>query len=68
MTKYTTCAGDTWDLIAYRLLGSCKYTELLINANRQFVDVFIFPAGVELNIPDITQEESAKVNVPPWMR
>lgn len=67
MHKYTTVSGDTWDLIAFRQLGSCQYTELLINANRKHIDKFIFRAGVELLIPDI-EEEQKKISLPPWRR
>lgn len=62
---YTTTAGDMWDLIAFKTLGDCKYVETLINANRQYLSTFIFDAGIELKIPDITQETKA-VNLPPW--
>ena len=64
---YTTCAGDMWDLIAFKTLGDCKYVEELINANRKHVETFIFPAGVELIIPDI-KKEPKPVNLPPWRR
>lgn len=62
---YTTIAGDMWDLIAYKTLGDCKYVETLINANREYLDTFIFDAGIELEIPDVTTEQKA-VNLPPW--
>lgn len=67
MHKYTTVSGDTWDLIAFRQLGSCQYTELLINANRNHIDKFIFRAGTELIIPDIEKEQK-KISLPPWRR
>ena len=65
MKTYTTKNGDTFDLIAYQQLGSCQYVEKLINANRQFVDVYIFDAGVELVIPDIDDEKKTK-KLPAW--
>ena len=64
---YKTVSGDTWDLIAFRQLGSCDYTEVLINANRNHIDKFIFRAGVELIIPDIEIEQK-KTSLPPWRR
>ena len=64
---YVTIDGDMWDAIAYKTLGSCNYTEALINANREHIETFIFPAGVELVIPDI-EEEQKVVNLPPWRR
>lgn len=62
---YTTKQGDTFDLIAWKVLGSCNYVESLINANREHVDTFIFSAGVELTIPDI-EEETKSTTRPPW--
>lgn len=62
---YTTVSGDTWDLISYKQLGSCKYTERLINANRAYVSTVIFKAGVELTLPPIT-EETKTAKLPPW--
>lgn len=62
---YTTKNGDTFDLIAYNELGSCKYVEKLINANRKYVDVYIFDAGTELIIPDIDDEKKTK-KLPAW--
>lgn len=67
MSKYLTVQGDTFDLIAFKTLGSCNYVEKLINANRDHIETFIFEAGVELNIPDIEEEKKA-VNLPPWKR
>ena len=67
MSSYTTCAGDTFDFIAWKVLGSCDYVEALINSNREHVGTFIFSAGVELTVPDI--EEEIKVTTrPPWKR
>ncbi|MBR2518375.1 MAG: tail protein X [Selenomonadaceae bacterium] len=59
-----TRSGDTWDLISYRELGSCRHTEKLINKNRKHVDTLIFAAGVELELPDVTNER--KSALPPW--
>lgn len=64
---YRTVAGDMWDAIAYKTLGSCKYTEQLINANRNHIETFIFSAGVELTIPEIT-EETQITDLPAWRR
>lgn len=63
---YTTIQGDLWDFIAYRELGSCKYMDKLIDANRQYVDVAAFNAGTVLTIPDI--ESSTSTTLPPWRR
>lgn len=60
----TTRLGDTFDTVAFRELGSCRHTEKLINANRAHVDTVIFKAGVELELPDVTNER--KLKLPPW--
>lgn len=66
MKIYTTTSGDMFDLIAFKILGDCKYTEKLINANRDKIENFIFSAGENLKIPDISKE---KINIlPPWKR
>ena len=63
---YTTVAGDLWDYIAYREMGSCQYMNLLIDANRQYADTAVFSAGTVLNIPDV--EKKAAYAAPPWKR
>jgi len=65
MKKYLTVAGDMWDLIAFKTLGSTLHAEKLINANREHVETFIFAAGVELKIPEV--ETKRTVRLPPWM-
>lgn len=67
MKTYTTSQGDTFDLVAFKTLGSCDYTEALINANREQIQTFIFSAGVELTVPDI-EEQKQVTTMPPWRR
>lgn len=66
MAKYITKSGDMWDWIAFKQMGSEKYTEDLLNANRKHLGTFIFGAGVELNIPDV--ETAPKRILPPWFK
>lgn len=63
---YTTKSGDTWDSIAHKVLGDCRYTENLVNANRDYITTFIFSAGVKLNIPAVETNKSK--TLPPWRR
>ena len=63
---YTTKSGDSFDLIAYKVLGSCDYTEKILNVNRDKLGTFIFKAGEKLNIPDISQDKISKL--PPWLK
>ena len=65
---YKTVQGDTWDYIAYKVysdLGGEKLCDKLISANTKYINYVIFPAGIELIVPDV---EIPKVNtLPPWM-
>lgn len=63
---YTTIAGDKWDSIAYKTMGDCLKMDLLIKANLKYKDIFIFPAGITLNIPEIKKEK--RFTLPPWKR
>lgn len=63
---YTTQSGDMFDLIAFKTLGDCRYTEKLINANRHLIENFIFSAGKTLNIPATSAEIAEKL--PPWKK
>ena len=63
---YTTKSGDMFDLIAYRELGSCDYTEKLLNVNRAKLRTLKFKAGEEIILPDITQDKISKL--PPWLK
>jgi hypothetical protein len=61
---YTTKSGDTWDVIAKEVYGSEYHADVLMAANPQEIDTFIFNAGVELNTPAL--EEKRDGLMPPW--
>jgi len=61
---YTTVQGDKWDSIAFTQLGDVAYTDKLINLNRQYIDYYIFPAGITLVLPDVTAAPTD--TLPPW--
>lgn len=64
---YTTVQGDMWDSIAYRQLGSVAHTDLLMRQNLQYHDIYIFPAGVVLELPEVNAAtDSAGDTLPPW--
>lgn len=67
MKTYTTIQGDMWDSIAYTQLGDCAHTDKLIAANTEYLDIFIFPAGIELNIPDVDTTSDSD-SLPPWRK
>ena len=63
---YRTIAGDTWDGVAYKTLGYCFFMDSLIKENIEHSETLIFPAGLELVIPEATIKPSTKL--PPWKR
>lgn len=68
MTTYTTKQGDMWDAIAYQVYGSTAHTPKLIKANPEHSRVYIFDAGVELNVPDLVNTDMVATYTPPWRR
>lgn len=65
MKIYTTVSGDTFDKIAFHLLGSEYLFPLILAENQQYRNVLMFSSGIELKIPEIELEEYE--NIPPWM-
>lgn len=63
-STYTTQAGDMWDEIAYRKLGSESYMGNLLAVNPDYADQWKLESGVVLTIPDIEEEDTS--NLPPW--
>ena len=64
--KYETNQGETWDTISQDFYGSPYHVKELIECNRQYSDVVVFDANVELNIPIL--EEKSSVTLAPWKR
>ena len=65
MKTYTTVQGDTFDLIAYKIFGSNNYLDLLMEANEDKLNIFVFSAGEVLNIPEFDESNTIK-KLPPW--
>lgn len=63
---YSTISGDMWDSIAYEQMGSSFYADKLMKANTQYLNHYIFPAGIELVIPAV--EEETVEDMPVWKR
>lgn len=61
---YKTKSGDTWDVIAKEVYGSEYHADVLMAANPQEIDTFIFNAGVELSTPALEEERDGLM--PPW--
>lgn len=65
-STYATIAGDTWDVIALRTLGSERYVPQLMDANPAHAWTFRFKAGVTLVVPTLATEAAS--TLPPWRR
>lgn len=66
MNTYITEQGDTWDKISFKVYGSSKYIGLLMESNYNFIDIFIFSAGYEVNIPELSEEQME--DIPEWRK
>lgn len=64
MEQYTTVQGDTWDIIARKVYGDEKYAGYLMENNRLLLEYMIFPGGITLDIPELTEETDP--DLPIW--
>ena len=64
MDRYTTIQGDTWDSIAFKIYGDEYKVQLLMEANREYMDIFVFSGGLELKCPELTLVQI--VGLPEW--
>lgn len=62
-----TIQGDTWDILSIRAYGSVEFIDDLIRENPDQRMVTIFPAGVEIEVPEVDTTQ-AVTNLPPWKR
>lgn len=68
MATYTTAQGDMWDSIAFKLTGSEEVTAQLIEANMDKSGIYIFSAGIVLNVPDFNNYAADEEYYPPWKK
>lgn len=68
MVVYKTKAGQMWDEIAFEQLGNCKYVSELMAANPTKLNYFVFPANVELNLPEIEEPTAKVTSLPAWWK
>ena len=68
MKTYTTISGDTWDMIAYKVYRREMWADRIMQANFRYIDYMVFPAGIVLNIPEVSAYEDAEVasDAPEW--
>lgn len=65
LNSYITNQGDMWDLIAFKTLGSEYLLPFLLQANKQYRDVYIFSQGINIVIPDV--ETDNETDRPEWL-
>lgn len=66
VATYRPNRGETWDMIAYREMGSEYYMQDLMDANPKYHGISIFEGTETLNIPHIGDEGSEYQA--PWRR
>lgn len=66
LKTYTTIQGDMWDGIAKKVYDSESGINVLLEANQDYADIVIFPAGIELTVPDYAPPKTELL--PPWRR
>ncbi len=49
------------------MYGDTRFTDVLIAANPQYRKIYIFSAGITLDIPDVETKISAE-DLPPWKK
>ena len=60
---YITKQGQTWDQIALEVYGKEIYADYLMQNNPQYLNIFVFSAGLELSTPALTDSRKA---LPHW--
>ena len=68
MRTYSTIQGQTWDQIAYEIFGNEYMCGAIMDANRDKLGIFVFPAGISLNIPETEGEgrQTVPSDYPSW--
>nr|DAU28995.1 MAG TPA: hypothetical protein [Caudoviricetes sp.] len=55
-----------WDGIARKVYGHERHMNVLLNANKEYHSIWIFPSDIVLNCPDV--EVSSPNRLPPWRK
>lgn len=64
---YIAQSGDTFDTIALAAYNEEKMASVIVDANREYVDVVIFEGGEHIKIPVVEMVETPDT-LPPWRR
>lgn len=68
--NYITVQGDTWDSVAFRFYGNENYADVLMEANPDLIEWFVFDSGIKIVIPDIREIEAERIarTFPEWRK
>lgn len=64
---YTASAGETWDVIAWKLYGEERMASALIQANPRLADMVVFEGG-EGVLFNVVSTVNSPESLPPWRR
>lgn len=62
---YTTVQGDKWDSVCFKEFGSTEHVDRLMMLNLEHIRYYVFPAGIVLELPEVSAEDSS-YTLPPW--
>ena len=63
---YIAESGDTWDSISFKFYEDEFRIELLINANKDLMHIFVFGGGERVKIPELPVDVSS--SLPEWRK
>ena len=64
MRNYTTIQGDMWDGIARKVYGHERHMNVLLDANPEYRDIWVFPSDIVLKCPEVSAVKPSRL--PPW--
>lgn len=64
MRNYTTIQGDMWDGIARKVYGHERHMNVLLDANPEYRDIWVFPSDIILKCPEVSAVKPSRL--PPW--
>lgn len=63
---YIAESGDTWDSISFKFYEDEFKVELLMNANKNLMHIFVFGGGERVKIPELPEDVSS--SLPDWRK
>lgn len=63
---YIAESGDTWDSISFKNYEDEFRIELLMNANKDLMHIFVFGGGEKVKIPELPEDVSS--SLPDWRK